>query len=373
MNVIIVEPHPYHYEVIAGIVKYFIDMEYNIDILVRKNFEERDVLCKLENPSKIKITKYNNEDELKQKLLDESIEQFDFVFFSSLEYFHDGKKERILDFLGQIPKTKFGFLGIYHNLDMISDNELEYLREGRIFTLSEFNYKGIDTKVLSAHLFGNIKENRHINDVKQIVLIGLSNRRMLIENAVEQLMKNNEYESLNIVVVGQLKWQKDLVKRCISNCIYYICKASKLRTPYELCTIRSWKAVKLVGKMSFKNMFELIENSDFIGIILDPNDYQSKPFLRLKTSGSKQLAFGFNKPVLINNRFAEAYGFNDNNGVCYFDSDIDVALNKIKNMSDETYQKLVKNIKKDSDRLYTKSLKNLKSVISEIKDNVQSK
>lgn len=363
MKLLIVEPHPFHYEVVAGVVKYFIDMEYDITILVRNNFDENDVLCRLKEKRSLCIKNYNSDDELKKKMLDKSVEEYDYVFFSSLEYFHDGRKDRIIDFLGGVPKAKNGFLGIYHNLDMIGDKEIEYLKEGRIFTLSEFNYKGIRTPVLSAHLFGEFKEKININKKKKIVLIGLSNRRMIVENAVEQMLQNNEYENLDIVVIGKLKWQKDIVKRSISNLVYHICKASKLKTPYNKCTLRSWKKVKLLGTMEFREMFKVIEESDFIGIILDPCDYQSKPFLDKKTSGSKQLVYGFCKPVLINDRFAEAYGFDSSVGVIYQDDNIRDGLNKIKNMSDDMYKNMTQNLKKAQLELYNKSLDNLKNIM----------
>lgn len=359
MKIIIVEPHPYHYEVVAGLIKYFIDMQYDVTIMVRNNFDSNDVLCRLKDIKILSIIKYNSDKELKSKLLDESMKQYDFIFFSSMEYFHEGKKDRIIEFLGEIPKTKYGFLGIYHNLNMISDSEIKYLKEGRIFSLSEFNYKGIDAKILSAHLFGNVNTHININKKKKILLIGLSNRRMLIENAVERMLENDEFDDLEIEVVGNLKWQRDIVKRFISNIVYFICKKSKLKTPYERCTLRSWKRVKMVGPMKFKDMFELIEASDFIGIILDPNDYQSKPFLDKKTSGSKQLAYGFNKPVLINDRFAKAYGFNFNNSIIYKENDIYEALTKIRDLSDQEYEGMVLNIKDDAETLYRKSLENL--------------
>lgn len=363
MKLLVVEPHPYHYEVVAGVVKYFIDMRYDITILVRENFDEEDVLCRLKEKAQLKIKKYNDDSELKKELMDKSIEEYDYVFFSSLEYFHDGKKDRIIDFLGGVPKTKRGFLGIYHNLNMISDKEMQYLKEGRIFTLSEFNYKGIETPILSTHLFGKFEEKTDINPKRKIVLIGLSNRRMLVENAVEEMMENNEYEDLDIVVVGKLKWQKDVVKRSISNLVYYICKASKLKTPYNKCTMRSWKNVKLIGTMKFQEMFELIEQSDFIGIILDPCDYQSKPFLNVKTSGSKQLSYGFCKPVIINDRFAKAYGFDNSTGVIYYDDNIYDGLKTIKNMSSETYRNMTLNLKDKSLELYNKSLDNLRKAM----------
>ncbi|MDO5381695.1 MAG: hypothetical protein Q4F06_03115 [Eubacteriales bacterium] len=366
MKVIIVEPHPYHYEVVAGVLEYFYDLGYETTIYVRENFDEKDVLCRYGR--NVIVEKYKGDTELKNKMKDVSVSEYDLVFFSSLEYYHEDKKESILKFLGEIPKTKYGFLGIYHNLDIISEDEMKYLKEGRIFTLSEFEYKGIKTSILSAHAFGKISIKKELNDNRKIVLIGLSNRRMLIENAVEKLMSEGEYNGLDIVVIGQLKWYKDFVKRFISNIIYKLCKLCKLKTPYEKCTIRSWKQVKLIGKISFEKMFSLIEECDFIGIILDYEDYQTKAFLKYKTSGSKQLAYGFCKPVIISSQYAKCYGFNENNSIVYEGNDVYDALTKVKYINNNDYYGLVDCLKKDSDELYKKSIYNLRKAIEGIEE-----
>lgn len=172
-KVLIIEPHPYHNEVLPGFVKYFQDLNYQVDVMLREEVYKEKVFCKYKN--KPNILPYELF-KIKELLSKDSIKEYDFLFCSSLEFLHknpsDSKsnvKGKFVDFLGFIPKTKFGMLGVYHTIDFIKQfDDYNLLNDGRIFTLTGYAFDNKKTLLLNPHFFGDAKIKQKLNKKNKV-------------------------------------------------------------------------------------------------------------------------------------------------------------------------------------------------------------
>ena len=72
--------------------------------------------------------------------------------------------------------------------------------------------------------------------------------------------------------------------------------------------------------ISYSELYNEVNNSDFIIINLDPNNKNDKAFKTIRVTGSTQLVYGFLKPAIINTKFAPIYYFNQENSFIYENS-----------------------------------------------------
>ncbi|MDR1523393.1 MAG: hypothetical protein LBS29_05545 [Endomicrobium sp.] len=79
-SILMVEPNNYHGEVLSGFVKYFNDLGYNVDLLLRPNNSVEDIFSRWNTFPKVFYGSANN---IKTLLKLKKVEEYDYVFFSS--------------------------------------------------------------------------------------------------------------------------------------------------------------------------------------------------------------------------------------------------------------------------------------------------
>ena len=121
--------------------------------------------------------------------------------------------------------------------------------------------------------------------------------------------------------------------------------------------------IKYIGALNYYDFYNVIESSDFILPMLDPDIESHKRFL-VDVSGTFQLVYGFGIIPIVHRVFSSRYGINNDNGLIYDSNDfiIDSLLEAI-NMSFEEYEIKRNNIFKYADILEKESLENLKSIL----------
>lgn len=336
-KILLIEPHPYHNEILPGTVKYFQDLGYIVDVMAQKKPFKEDVFCNYTDKPNIFV--YNPED-LRTLLSQKKIEDYDFLFLSSLEYCTDTEEQRFLDFLGFLPKTKYGILGIYHNLGLIKKfKDYDMFSQDRIFSLSEFEFEGVKTKLLNPHYFGNYKIKTFKN--KKTIFIFAGHLR--------------DFDNIKLAV-------KKLVSRGIKNFEVRLIGDGKVRFSFWLK-----KYIKCLGRVSFAKMFNEIEKADFYLLHFDPDCEERKVLLNNGTSGSKQLVLGFLKPCIINEKFAQAYGFCSDDSILYRGNGLYGAMKHAIEIEKKEYELLQNNLRTLSESIYKKSLNNLETSIERIK------
>ncbi len=349
-KILVVEPHDYHYEVLPGVTYYFNRLGYSIVILVRNEKKVKDAFSRVPYFEKLKIVEYS--DSLRDVLSKDNMAEYDFVFFNSLEYFHDNKKERVLDYLGFVPAARYGVLGIYHNLSSMSNKDLKLIEEGRVFTLSKCQYLGKDIKLLSASYYGETKDIKpNDNQGISIVIVGVSNERKKLEIAIGRKISLLKKQNVAIIYVGKRKPLRECVTRVVNSLLG--------RT-----SLRGWRYIKKYSDLPFQKLYAILDKSNYVAFIPDLEKGGSA-FLNGKTSGTKQLSLGFIKPCILDERIAKAFELPEDCCVAY-SSDFGEALDKILTLNEEQYQEIRCKLRKYKENVLEESENNLRLAIGNI-------
>lgn len=363
MKVLLSEPHPYHFEVIPGVAYYFHEMGYEIDLLVRNNYNHEDVFGRVPFKDEIHVWTYEDFGEFEAILISDKASEYDFVFFISLEYIAENKTGRVLDEIRGEISSKYGVLGIYHNLKLVNDHDIRYLDEGRIFALTECRYKDYRLKLLSASYFGDFDEFE-FGRKKSVVIVGGSNNRQLLEWELKRC-SSCELKEVNIAYIGKFN-QKEFLSRLYNSVIgKKISQSRRMR----LDSLKGWFRYKRYGVLSFQDMFDVISRSDFLAFIRQED--RDSPFLYGKTTGSKQLAIAFCKPFVSRKELTRAFGFPDEACVSY-ESGFADAIADIIAMNERDYADMKNRMKSFRDEIMKESLNNLSETIKSITEKYKN-
>ena len=329
-KVLIVEPHPYHQEILPAFVKYFYDMGYDVDCYIRQECRNSHVFCKM--PRKPNVVYYDPK-ELSQMLADCS--KYDYVFFSSFEFMGSDFQGKIVDFLGYIPNAKYGIMGCHHTLTNIKDyNSVNFLKQGRIFSCAGFKYNNKIVPMLAPIYYGDFKPHK-LNRKRQFIVVGAitdysKNHNLLFETA-EKLIDDG-FKKFQITIIGK----------------------GSLHIPHKLK-----RYIKFKGALPFNKMFKHINRADFYLPLLDLKLENHLRYLTNCCTGSRNLILGFKKPCLINDVFASAYRFNKTNAILYKDNGLYAAMKNALDMPRDKYNKMQDNLEKLGTKIYQESKYNL--------------
>lgn len=334
-SVLLVEPNDCHAEVGVGYAKYLLDLGYNVDVLMsEKNVKEHPFKrietkqIKLFSFCPIFLKYFFNKDKIKK---------YKFIFVTSSRFLLTYDYSKIIslkDKIGFWPKGQSKTLIVEHDItDIPLFNLQEFDKNKQIVTLGKFS-KGI---YVNPHYFGTCKKHKKNKATTFIVVGGINpeqkNHRLLID-AVDIICQHGYHCKINVIGRGRLN---DI--------------PNKFRNYFNL-----------KGFLSFPKMYEQVETADFFLPLLDCNNSQHNRYITTGVTGSAQLIYGFNIPCLIQQKFADFYGFNDKNSLIY-EEDLASLMIKAIEMSEEEYQDKKKNLKILSDSIYEQSLQNLRKII----------
>eukprot|EP00833_Pecoramyces_ruminatium_P006031 jgi/Orpsp1_1/1180063/evm.model.c7180000071997.1 len=335
-TILIFEPSYYHNECLPGYAKYFVELGYNVDILIWKN--EENSLTLFQPKNKLRVFLYENLNEIIKKSMKvrKRFRKYDYVLIQTIE----PPKKELFDHIGifKLKNTIF----VLHFIEYIKRMNMQrLLKENRIITLGNL-VKGIQ---INPHYFGDIDlKNKNI---KTRFFITSSQKRKydVFLNSAEILKKEGfEFE---VIVVGRGTTFLNIPKSIKNNFI----------VKYQL---------------SYKQMYEEIEKSDFIILTLDPENINENVFKNSIVSGSAQLSYGFLKPIIIHEEFAGIYNFTFENSFIYNKNNFTNVMKNVINLTNEEYTKKQINLKKLSNYIYNISIENLKNIINN-KNNINVK
>lgn len=338
-SVLIVEPNNYHGEIIPGFVKYWQNLGYHVDVIMRvANYEENPfaLFAQDEMPDIYPMQKWRISKVLKSKMMRE----YDFVFISSFDY--QETKERYYDYLGFEPQSHWGSLCIYHNCQNIEPyGEIKKYLGKRLFVLNEFPLAEGKAKLLCPIYFGNIAPHEK-NSKTRFVMIGrlspnTRNCAQLLE-AIEKLLQEN-ITDFEVCVIG----------------------SGGMEIPEHLK-----KHIKKLGRLNFHDMYHHCMDSDFLLALLDPESPQQESYKHGTTTGSKQLSLGLNKPMLLEKTFADVYGFSEKDTVVYQGNSLYEAMKQAVAMDKKVYAEKCKALRQYAEDVTAKSQKNLAKTIASI-------
>jgi hypothetical protein len=361
-KILIIEPNPYHGEVIPGIAKYFEDLNYEIDIFVQLILLEDNAFCRCLHSFHIHAYEFQN---IKELLSAKLITSYEFIFFSSMEFTLDGGIFNIIQYLGFIPKAKYGILGIYHttsHIDRFQDYQLT--AEGRFFCLSDFQIHNYNLSVLNPHYYGDVNEFPLVSNGENensIICIGNAFDTNLLSNALYQIHKQKKH--VNIIYYGgtsQAFFKKivDGIKKMV---IFVLSPFSHSFLKKRLLR----KYVEKKGRVTFEMLFAALIKCKYILVLINPYAAEHEHYLKYTTSGIKQLILGFKKVPIIHEKVASIYGFDAANSILYNNMNFSSVLLSSSNEKSD-YNTMADSIKEMEYSIYSQSINNLKNVIARI-------
>lgn len=332
-TILIFEACNYHYECMPGYAKYFIDLKFNVDIIMNKR--GIDNFCLFENTENIRIfffeslsEIYSNINELiliihKYKyILLETIEISTKKLFEKLGFFKMNNTIFVLHNLYTIKKMPF--LNYFYKLD-------------RLWTLGNLK----NSLQVNPHYFGNIKIKKK-NSITRFFMTSTIGRNYssLLSVAAKLKEKKMEFE---IILIGRTK------------------RFSQKKIPINIK-----KNFKFKYRASFFELYQSITSSDYIIIILDPNNKKDTPYINSKVTGSAQLVYGFLKPPIININFSSAYNMTNKNSFIYNKFNFYNVMHNAIMENNMNYKRKIYNLNKLSKKLYKISISNVKKTLNSI-------
>jgi len=338
---LIIEPNNFHGEVITTYAKYFIDLNYDLDIIMMKKNHEMEPLERY-NSDRIHIHSISHEKLTEFLSSPHNLQTYDIILFTShKDYNYTDEIDNMSVFkifpVLNIPKIKNKTIAIEHNFIMTKHLE-ELLNNNHILTLSNLGYEDI---VVTNVYYGDVEvTNKNIDKTVFIMVGNLESKRRnwdLLVQSVEELDQKG-YSNFKVVVVGSGDFG-DI--------------PSKIRKYFELR-----------GRVDYPDMYSEVERADFILPMLNPENPEHDRYLTTSQSGSFLLVYGFKKPAIVNEKFIEKYRISDDNSIIYEKNEnLKEAMEKAILMNTEEYEKLQINLSKIVEDIDKKSFHNFQKII----------
>ena len=331
-EILIIEIKNKHGECIPGYIKYFKILGYrNIEILITRKLYNQNILDFNYFKLKIKFLIFSH-NEIDKFITLGMCNFYKICFLNSLDIGMLKMRKYLYS------KHKFKSILVLHSINNLKKNDIIF---NDIVVLKKFD-KNLPFYEVNPHYFGEYEYHNKSKIINFITAGNISNERKnfnLLIDSVINLLSNNIF-NFHVTVIG--KGHKKLKKLVFK----------KKLTKY----------ITFTGRISYSLMYKNIAKSDFFLPLLDPNIHTK--YISDHTSGSFQLSYGFNIPMVIEKTFANAYNFDNNNSIIY-NKNIDFC-NKLKdaiNLNEEVYKKLKDELKLKSKEIEKISLENLKKIL----------
>lgn len=332
-TILIFENNNHHYECTPGYSKYFIDLGYNVDIIMHSN--NQDTFHLFEPIKKINIFIYNKLAEImviakKLKLL---FNKYNFILVQSTDRIRMELYEKLGFF--KINNSIF----VLHNIKYAKYlGILKFYNQNRLWCLGNFK----NALQVNPHYFGKIKIKDKMNKTRFFLTSTIGRNYKNLISVANKLKKN--HLKFEILVIGRTRVfsSKNIPKNLKENFIFKY-------------------------KVSYYELYQAVESCDYILIILDPKNKKDHIYTKFQATGSAQLTYGFSKPSLINKYFAHIYGMNSKNSFLYENSNFYKIMYNAIILNKRNYKKMQYNLIKLSNNIYQSSIKNIKKTLNSIK------
>jgi hypothetical protein len=329
-SVLIIELNPCHGEILPGYIDYFRRLGYAVDVLVNQDIARENPLSRMEKGTcrlfSSKLTGFSF------FLSSDSLERYACVFLATARsYVYPKKVPTVIDKFPQLVKHR-NLICVEHDLaDIASHWEAELLLDNRVVTLGRFA-KGT---LVNPHVFGKVALTAKKMPVRFLLACATERSREGL-NLIQTLLEVVKREpAIEMVIVG----------------LNTFCVPDVLRSQ-----------VVFKGRLSFAELFDEIEQASFILALLNPENPEHERYLTTGVSGAIQLSYGFRKPLLIQRRFADHYGFTSSTAVIYEQDLRDAMLAAVK-MPLADYTAMQVELGRTAAALYEESLSNLRQMI----------
>ncbi len=334
-TVLLVEVNDGHSETLPGYVKYFLDLGYNVDLIINPelNTEKPFVRFKFQNFRIFELTQKL----FARYLTFDKINSYKKIFISSHIVYDETGWHNCLELFSSLNKYQDKLFCVEHHLDRLNE---KLATEHKVFQIAEIPGFIDRVPMLNPHYFGDINiTSNNLSETSFIVvgwIAGFRRNYDLLINAVQQLHEKG-VTNFKITHIGR--------------------KGSLENIPKHLK-----KYFNMKGYQYFDVLFDDMEKADYILALLDSSNPQHERYIKYGTSGTFQYSYGFLKPCIIHKKFASIHKFNEGNSLLFAcDGDLALAMERAIDMNQKDYINMQNNLLALSKKIYEKSLINLKN------------
>ncbi len=335
-SVLLVEINSFHGECLPGAAKYFLDLGYNVDVILSKNEFELNPFSNFTDP-KLKTYKIESTG-VKVLMTSDLITKYEHIYFNSDRYHGESYYNY---FTPKIQMPKGNVITMCHHPELWHENNFSNPKFKGVSLANLPILKDKDCKVLNAHYFTEITPHQKNKTTTFICVGNIESKRKnhsLLFDAVQEL-KQKGFFDFKIIVIA---------------------RKGDFLIPENIKQHFDFK-----GRLNYQDMYNELQKADFFLPLFDPENEEHSRYLSSGTSGSFQLIYGFNIPCIMPEMFLTDFnGFTKSNTLTYpTHSNISSAMEKAILMDDNKYQETKKNLKTLSECIYSDSLNNLKAVL----------
>ena len=325
-----------HAEVVPGFTKYLLDMGYHVSVLVNAQRYDEGLFDRFEDENiSFNFMSKNN---IKKFFKANDLKKVKGVLVTTVGKLCKGTdlSEAYNNFSPKANREKIFF--VEHDAKIAID---ENRWDSKVITLRKLNYCNAVSCVVNPHYFGKVKITEKNHDIVNFVTVGAINPKRKNSSTIINAVKTLQAEGINnfkITVIGKGKLKG---------------------LPEEL---RKFFDIK--GRLNFDRMYEELEKADFMLTAYDPDNELHQRYNTVGTSGNFQLVYGFGKPCIIINDFAELNGFTEKNSIIYSNTDDYAdAMQKAIAMTSEDYAAMQQALLEYAKDIYNNSTQNLSGLI----------
>lgn len=347
-TVVIIESHKKHAEVYPSIIKYFIDLGYNVHLFHLEEHVELDSLknCDFdkENFQSFAFPKMPETQEFFELLKNYSL-----IFIATM-FTHDGYN--FLNALEENYMKKYSKENVFcidHDFTSLQKDiqtiEQRFLDSNKVFVLRDnIKYNNKNLPFISPIYFGNYELRNHIlNKTKEFICVG---------GSLQDNLRNLDllFKSIN-----------HLIEDGITNFkVIFVGTIEKNLETWLNAENRPF--IDIRGFLPFDEMNQTIINSDFLMYNTDDTVNEYSKYLTLGITGSYSLNIAFAKPSLIYDELAKAYDLADCS-LTYTDNLYEVMKKAIEFPQSE-YDTMQEKLVVKNQELQQQSRENLKNLCS---------
>jgi len=330
-SVLLIEFYNVHGETLPGFIKYLLDLNFNVDVVLNKDNKGRNdfgLFSEFILNEKTRIISLSGFD-INYLLRSVKIKKYRHIIINT--YTNSCES----DYLAFVNMKKLQPVCVVHN----SDLKNKYFKSNKIISL--VNIKSNNRKptiVVNSHYFCNINKRLYKGNESNIVTFTALNKKSLFRRNLNLLFSACDA----------------LYKKGITN---FIVKVIGKGIPVPECYKNN---IIDYGFLDFQAMYKEIIDSDFFLALIDQESVQYKN----KASGSYQISYGFLKPIILHSQFAEISNLDNTNSILYNNNnELPDAMEKCINMSNNEYSSIVNNLEETEKKIYILSLNNLKETL----------
>lgn len=345
-TVAIIEPHAMHGEVYPSIIKYFMDLGYNVHLLTTISNKETNSLVRCSFDKDRFSAFYFSKIPSNQGFFD-LLRRYDYILDETIltadgYYFALKLEENYIN-----KYNKDNVFAICHDVISIQKSanpEIRFLKKKKTFVLKDnIMFEGKNLPYIYPIYFGDIKTDKKNNNQTNFIAVGGSNKEnlrnfKLLFEAIEKLIDDNL--KFNLTIVGVTK---DRIEKYINE--------------------KNKNYLKTIGKVDFETLFQNVEDADYILFNIDSKCIEYEKYRDGGVTGTLNLCLGFEKPAIIFNELSEKY--NLKNCSLGYDKDLYSCMKKAISLDANRYKTMQTNIHKLKEIYNKNSLNNLKMFLSD--------